>query len=119
MFEYNALVTEVYDGDTITVDIDLGFNVWVRGEKIRLYGIDAPELTGSTREAGLKTRDRLRAMIAGRKVQIQTIKNSKDQDKKGKYGRYLAQVLYRDETGEVVNAGTVLVAEGLAVYKVY
>lgn len=44
MYEYKAQVVSVYDGDTLTVDIDLGFEVWLRKQKIRLAGIDTPEI---------------------------------------------------------------------------
>ena len=43
MFEYKCKVTNVVDGDTVDVDIDLGFGVWLRDQRIRLYGIDTPE----------------------------------------------------------------------------
>lgn len=44
MFEYSAVVDKVHDGDTITVDLDLGLNVHVSPQKIRLIGINAPEM---------------------------------------------------------------------------
>ena len=40
---YDAVVVDVHDGDTLTVNLDLGFRVWQR-TKIRLHGINAPEL---------------------------------------------------------------------------
>ena len=43
MYIYNCVIKKVVDGDTIEVDIDLGFNVWLRDEKIRVEGIDSPE----------------------------------------------------------------------------
>ena len=52
MFEYKAIVISVYDADTITVDIDLGFHIWARSEKIRLFGIDAPEVRGPSARRG-------------------------------------------------------------------
>lgn len=54
---YKAVVRDVYDGDSCTVDIDLGFGIWMKGQKLRLMGIDTPELRGSEREEGLKVRD--------------------------------------------------------------
>ena len=108
-YVYHALVTEVYDGDTVTVDIDLGLNVWVRKEKLRLHRINAPEVRGEERERGLASRDWLRAQILGSTVVIETL-----QDKKGKYGRYLAEVWL----GEL-NINDALVSEGLAEYKAY
>ena len=46
LYLYKAHVTDVYDADTITVNVDLGFNTWIHDEKIRLARIDAPEVRG-------------------------------------------------------------------------
>lgn len=43
---YRAVVVRVVDGDTINVDIDLGFYVWIKKQRIRLFGIDTPEVRG-------------------------------------------------------------------------
>ena len=43
MHEYKCTMLRVVDGDTVDVDIDLGFGVWMRKQRIRLYGIDTPE----------------------------------------------------------------------------
>ena len=88
-YTYTAVVTECYDGDTITVDFDLGLHVWLTDVKLRLYGINTPELRGEEREAGIAARDYLRTRIRGKRVIIETIK-----DKTGKYGRYLAKVWF-------------------------
>lgn len=108
MYEYNAIVTDVYDGDTITVNIDLGFHSWLKKVKIRLYGINAPEVRGDEKEQGKITRDKLREMILDKSVIIKTYK-----DKKGKYGRWLAEVCieYNDE---IININQKLVADGYA-----
>lgn len=87
MYEYRAIVRSVYDGDTVTVDIDLGLNAWLHGQKIRLYGINAPEIRGDQRAAGIMSRDWLREQILGKVV---TIKTYKDQTEK--YGRWLADI---------------------------
>lgn len=94
MYKYRATITEVYDGDTVTAEIDLGFNIKFT-EKLRLYGINAPELRGETKSDGEKSRDYLRAMILGKVVEIETIK-----DKKEKYGRYLAKIWLSETTEE-------------------
>ena len=44
MYEYKATVTKVYDGDTITVDFDLGFGIILKKQTIRLFGINTPEV---------------------------------------------------------------------------
>ena len=43
MFEYNCKIVRIVDGDTVDVDIDLGFDVWLKKQRIRLYGVDTPE----------------------------------------------------------------------------
>ena len=43
MYEYNAKILRIVDGDTIDVDIDLGCGVWIHKERVRLEGIDTPE----------------------------------------------------------------------------
>ncbi|MDZ8119537.1 thermonuclease family protein [Pontiella agarivorans] len=113
LFHYKALVTAVYDGDTITVDIDLGLKIAVRGEKIRLHRINAPEVRGAEKEAGKVSRDFLRSRILGKEILIETIK-----DKKGKYGRYLAEI-WLEENSSYININDELVETGHAEYKDY
>ena len=91
MYEYRALVVYVYDGDTVTVDIDLGFGVMLKKQKIRLLGLNTPEIRGESREHGLISRDALRQRINGKWITITTHK-----DRKGKYGRWLG-VLHDDD----------------------
>lgn len=90
-YQYRAIITDVYDGDTVTADIDLGFDIWRRNERLRLYGIDAPEVRGEEREDGLKVRDDLARRLKGKEVTICTIK-----DRTGKYGRYLVRIFDGD-----------------------
>ncbi len=102
MYEYDAYVTKVYDGDTITVDIDLGFEVWLKGQKLRLIGIDTPEVRGPERPEGILARDALRSMILNKKVRIKSYG-------RGKYGRWLSEVFIED-----ININQRLLAEGFA-----
>lgn len=104
MYEYRAYVRRVYDGDTITVDIDLGFGVCLQKQKIRLAGIDTPEIRGKEKAEGIKSRDALRGKISNKWVIIKTAK-----DKKGKYGRWIGEVWL-----EKTNVNQWLLAEGLA-----
>ena len=108
MYEYRAFVRKVYDGDTVTVDIDLGFDVVLKNQKIRLVRINAPEVRGKERSEGLKSRDALRAKIGNRWIKIKTQK-----DKKGKYGRWLGEIWL-----EELCVNDWLISEGLAkIYK--
>ena len=104
MYEYTALVTDVYDGDTITVDLDLGFGIVMREQKFRLLGIDAPEVRGPERPEGLESAMWLRDKIVNRRVTLITVKNRKGADSKGKFGRWLASVyLPGDSTSLSIN----------------
>jgi micrococcal nuclease len=114
LYHYRAFVEQVYDGDTCTVRIDLGLSIFAHGQKIRLARINAPEIRGAERETGLVSRDFLRARILGKEVFVQTIK-----DKKGKYGRYLAEIWLPDESGMLLNINDLLVENDMAIYQVY
>ena len=104
LFYYKAVVDGVYDGDTITCTIDCGFNLSMKKQKIRLSGIDTPEIRGDEREAALFVRDKLREKILNKEVILKT-----EKDKKGKYGRYLATVYINGE-----NVNEWLINEGHA-----
>lgn len=114
MYEYKAIVTKVYDGDTITVDIDLGFGIWTKKQTIRLFGINTPEVRGDEKEQGYISRDRLREWVLGKEVILVTAK-----DKKGKYGRWLGSIYPYGEFMSETIEGSVsynqrLINEGLA-----
>ena len=104
MYEYRAFVRKVYDGDTITVDIDLGFDVVLQKQKIRLTRIDTPEVRGKERPQGIISRDALRSRIGSKWIIIKTM-----QDKKGKYGRWLGEIILDD-----TNINDWLLSEGYA-----
>jgi micrococcal nuclease len=114
LYHYHAHVTDVYDGDTLTVDIDLGLHTWLRGEKLRLYRINAPELRGADKARGEKSRDFLRDLVLNRDVVLKTIA-----DRREKYGRYLAEIWLLDEQGAWVNVNDKMVKESHAEYKKY
>jgi micrococcal nuclease len=94
----------VYDGDTLTADIDLGFSVVLRRQSIRLARINAPEVRGTSAEMGIRSRDALRDRVLGKDVLLRTIKDSRE-----KYGRWLGEVWV---DGVCVNDW--LLSEGLA-----
>jgi micrococcal nuclease len=115
LHHYKAKVLEVYDGDTVRLEIDLGFGMTWRGSdgrgvQIRLFGLNTPEVRGSEREQGLISRDRLREQILDKYITLKTIR-----DKTGKYGRYLGILLKEDGT----NLNEWLISEGLAERREY
>tara|TARA_R110000796_G_scaffold17656_2_gene54217 strand:- start:27457 stop:27813 length:357 start_codon:yes stop_codon:yes gene_type:complete len=110
-FLYRAFVLSAYDGDTVKVKIDLGFSIF-SVVVLRLKGIDTPELRGGTPEtkaAGRAARDFTRSKLVGQWCLVQT-----EQDKKGKYGRYIAEIILNG-----ISFNNLLVAEGHAVEKHY
>jgi micrococcal nuclease len=109
MYEYRAIVRSIYDGDTLRADVDLGFGVWVKNERFRLSGIDAPELRGDTLIEARESRDWLRKQIpVGTEIVIKTYK-----DKKEKYGRFLATIHVdnRNLNEELVKNGFAVIYE--------
>ena len=105
LYNYKAKIISVYDGDTVRMDISLGFNNWLLNQSVRLFGINTPEIRGSQKLDGLISRDRLRDLIGGKEIILESHK-----DKTGKFGRILGTI-YLDG----VNINELLVREGLAV----
>ena len=112
-FYYEAKITHVYDGDSITCDIDLGMGVWLHGQKIRLINIDAPEVRGEERIEGIEARDHLRSLIYPRVVNDETVLLRTHKDRRGKYGRWLAEILV-ERDGVMVNLNDEMVKDGHA-----
>ena len=83
---YAARITNVYDGDTFTATIKLGFNCLIQNAKIRLYGVDTPEVRGVEKEYGIKVRDIVRDLILNQDVILLY-------EGKGKYGRFLCRII--------------------------
>ena len=110
MYQYRARVNRVIDGDSVVLDIDLGFNMWMNNQNIRIYGIDTPECR--TRDLDEKARGFLakehvqNLLPVGEEVVIDTYK-----DKGGKFGRILGKII----TVEGINVGQSLLAINLAV----
>ncbi|MDH5257464.1 MAG: thermonuclease family protein [Gammaproteobacteria bacterium] len=111
LYCYRAEVASVYDGDTCTVNIDLGLGIWKKSEKLRLNRINSPEMRGDDKEQGKLARDYLRSVISDREILLQTIL-----DKKGKYGRYLAELWVMDSSGSWQNVNDMMIQSGHATY---
>ena len=112
LYNYRASVVGVYDGDSVTLDIDLGLGIWSKGQKCRLMGIDTPEIRGEERIEGLKSKQRLCELILGKQVAVETAR-----DKTGKYGRWLVTIWNLDDELGWVNINELLLSEGYA--KIY
>ena len=94
MYEYPCKIIRVIDGDTVDVDIDLGFDVWLKKQRIRLYGVDTPESRTSDKEEkkyGLKAK----AFVVQHLPQGSSQVLRTRLDKKGKFGRILGEFVIR------------------------
>ncbi len=95
MYEYKATVKRIIDGDSLVLDIDLGFYMFMNETKIRLYGLDTPEMNSEDPllrlQAIMATRYLYDNLEVGSKVTINTVL-----DKREKYGRLLATIITED-----------------------
>ena len=114
MYEYRCKILRVVDGDTVDVDIDLGFGVWMHKERVRMMGIDTPE--SRTRDSvekqfGLASKDKLKSLLPIGSMQIlKTEIDKSGEDAKGKFGRILGDFLIEGK-----RASEMLIEEGFAV----
>ena len=117
MYEYRVKIVKVVDGDTVDVDIDLGFGVWLKKQRVRLYGIDTPE--SRTRDLvekrfGNMAKDYLKSRLSSGAILGTRL------DKKGKFGRILGEFFVLDNEGhpqfeDKVNVNEELIAKHHAV----
>ena len=87
MYEYRCKVVKVIDGDTVDVNIDLGFGIWQMDERVRIMGIDTPE--SRTRDKvekafGLAAKEKLKILLKGTPT-LKTQINKHGEDMKGKF----------------------------------
>jgi micrococcal nuclease len=112
MYEYKCKIIKVVDGDTVDVDIDLGFGIWQKDERVRIMGIDTPE--SRTRDKvekkfGLASKNKLKSLL-GKTGILKTQVNKKGEDMKGKFGRILGDFIV---DGKMVSK--ILCEQGFAV----
>ena len=109
MYIYSALVTKVIDGDTIEIDLDLGFGVWYRNQRVRLNGIDTPESRTKDKDEKIRgelSKNKLKELIENKIIKITTTIDPDD-----KFGRILAII----ETKDGINVNEWLVTNNYAV----
>jgi len=118
MYEYRAHIIKIVDGDTVDVDIDLGFGIVLSNERVRINGIDTPE--SRTRDKvekkfGLAAKARLKSLL-GKTCTLKTQINKSGEDMKGKFGRILGDFdVYDAATDSWRPVTAVMIAEGHAV----
>jgi len=113
MHEYKCKVRRVVDGDTVDVDIDLGFGVWYLDQRVRLYGIDTPESRTRDKVEKIygKAAGRFLKTMLGKECTMRTHK-----DAKGKFGRILGEfIVYDTETDAWVTVNQLMIDKHLAV----
>jgi micrococcal nuclease len=112
MNEYDVKVIKVVDGDTVDVDIDLGFGIVLTDERVRIMGIDTPESRTSDKVEkvfGLLAKERLKELL-GETAVLLTTEDRHGEDMKGKFGRVLGN--FRSGGRTVTD---ILIEEGHAV----
>ena len=113
MYEYKVNILKVVDGDTVDVDIDLGFGVWLRNERVRIVGIDCPESRTSDRIEkvfGEAAKQRLTSLLSSEATLISQI-SKMGENMKGKFGRILGD--FKTINDQIIS--TTLMEEGHAV----
>jgi micrococcal nuclease len=91
MYEYRARINRVVDGDTVDVDIELGFDIVLTGQRVRIMGIDTPESRTSDpieKVFGIAAKNRLKELLGNSGILKTQIEKDGD-DAKGKFGRIL------------------------------
>lgn len=111
MYEYIAVVTKVHDGDTITVDVDLGWGIWAHDQSLRLNRINSPELADKSGAGKVAQKALVGILPLGSEVVVRTIK-----DKTEKYGRMLAEIYLADDKLRLTNINDNMVKNGFAKY---
>lgn len=115
MHEYHCKLIKVIDGDTVDVDIDLGFGIWLKDERVRIMGIDTPESRTSNKVEkvfGLAAKNRLKELL-GKDCVLKTQVNKDGEDMKGKFGRILGDFTVYDAANDRWAPVTeIMIAEG-------
>lgn len=95
MYEYNAKVLNVVDGDTYDLDIDLGFHIHIH-ERVRVLDLDTPETRGDERDLGETVKAFVADFLTGKEVVIRSKREILP--KTDSFGRWLVEVIVADES---------------------
>lgn len=90
MYTYNAIITNIVDGDTYDVDIDLGFYIHIH-ERIRVLDLDTPERKGVEKELGLICTNYAKEHFLGKKIMLCSKEEIKEPETDS-FGRWLCQI---------------------------
>ena len=95
MYEYKCKIRKVVDGDTVDIDIDLGFGIWLNDERVRIMGIDTPESRTSDpveKIFGLAAKERVKHLLGADSILVSKVKGDGNEEMRGKFGRILGDV---------------------------
>ena len=115
--EYDVTVVKVVDGDTVDVDIDLGFGICLKDERVRIMGIDTPESRTSDKVEklfGTAAKKRLYSLLE-KDAKLITTEDKNGEDMKGKFGRILGDFYVERYEGHKEKVTDVMIEEGHAV----
>ncbi len=112
LFIFRATLHRVVDGDTVELDVDLGFSVHRIETDLRILGLDTPELRGEEKEAGLRSKAALEALLAEGSLVVQTRKAPPSADS---FGRYLAQIWVHRPDGTSFDVAEAMISGGYGV----
>lgn len=110
MYNYDADLVRVVDGDTTYLTIDLGFHIKTT-VSFRLLGINAPEMKGSTHDAGLAAKEHLASLLSKGKLNVVTSKPLSTD----KYGRWLVKIFVTETNGNVIDVSNQMILDNHAV----
>jgi micrococcal nuclease len=100
-FAYRVTVLRVVDGDTLDVDIDLGFSMSLMGQRLRLLRVNTPERKGKTKTAGdAAWRYAKEWLRSHTDIMIRSRKREPGHGEKDSFGRYLVEVFGDNESGK-------------------
>lgn len=111
-FTYAVHVDRVIDGDTVVVDIDLGFSLNLDDQRLRLLGIDAPEKTGLTKVAGLASQAEMIRLLGQGTPHILSQGAPPQEDN---FGRWLVKIEVTRLDGTHFDVGAQMIQNGYAV----
>ena len=114
MYEYKCKIRKVVDGDTVDIDIDLGFGIELNDERVRIMGIDTPEsrtVMMLKRFLVMAAKERVQHLLGAESTLISKVKGDGNEEMRGKFGRILGDFKLGD--GDTLTSK--LMAEGHAV----
>jgi micrococcal nuclease len=99
MYQYKCKINKVLDGDTVDIDLDLGFNIVLSNQRVRMAGVDTPESRTANKEE--KPRGLLSKKKLGEKLPVgswQIIETQRSDNNDDKFGRILGVFILEDGT---------------------